>query len=67
MIWPPSAGRFHPVCMFDAHLAIASAIQKGAKIVNRNEMAQGIRNVGVDARPAVQQEAPEGALRVKVA
>src|SRR5438874_1286980 len=48
------------------HLSIAVAAQDRGKIVDGNKAAQRIGNVGVDARAAVQDRAPEGAVEKQV-
>ena len=49
------------------HLVVAGTAQQGRKIVNGDESAQRIGDVGVDPRAAVQHGAPECTLCVEVA
>ena len=50
------AARLHP--------AVSGFLQARGKIVDRNEAADLIGDIRVNARTAVQQKAPEEALRI---
>src|SRR5262245_61978366 len=51
----------------DVNLAVSVAAEQGREVVYRYKAAQRIRDVGIDARTAVEQRAPEGAVHEQIA